>query len=315
MKRLPLLLALLLGLFLVPVQAHELTMAEIEVREVGAGDFLWQWTASGNVPAGQELSVTWPTGCVAQESVLHCGKEGLKGEIRIDGIGDSYSAAILRLRWQDGGDRAFTLTSRQPVARVFGSAEDRRGAWEVAGSYLTLGVEHILSGLDHLLFVIGLLFLVGFRKQLVVTITAFTVAHSLTLALSALGWLTLRPAPVEATIALSIMLVAGEALHREQTLSRRWPAVVAFLFGLMHGLGFAGALAEIGLPKQHFLMALLTFNVGVEIGQLLVVGSSLLLYRALARTGKFDWLRTPALYGIGALAGYWSIERAVAIFG
>jgi len=198
---------------------------------------------------------------------------------------------------------------------VYGAADDRRDAWEVSRNYLTLGVEHILSGVDHLLFVIGLLFLVGFRRQLIVTITAFTVAHSLTLVLSALGWLTLRPPPVEATIALSIMLVAAEALHREPTLSRRWPALVAFLFGLIHGLGFAGALAEIGLPKQHFLLALLTFNIGVELGQLLVVGVSLMLYRLLVRTGRFDWLRTPALYGIGALAGYWTIARTVAIFG
>ncbi len=308
------LVALLLGLMLPRAEAHEMTMAEMEVREVSAGDFFWQWTASGNVPASEELSITWPADCTAKDNVLHCGETGLKGEIRINGIGARYSAAILRLHWRDGGSRAFTLTSRQPVARVYGAADDRRDAWEVATSYVTLGVEHILSGLDHLLFVIGLLFLVGFRRQLVVTITAFTVAHSLTLALSALGWLTLRPPPVEATIALSIMLVAGEALHTEQTLSRRWPALVAFLFGLMHGLGFAGALAEIGLPQQHFLVALLTFNVGVEIGQLLVVGSAFVLYRLLARTGRFDWLRTPALYGIGALAGYWTIARTLAIF-
>ena len=306
--------ALLLGLFWPTADAHEMTMAEMEIREAGNGDFFWQWTASGNVPAGQELSIRWPSGCTAQDNVLHCGESGLKGEIRIDGIGGRYSAAIVRLNWREGGTRAFTLTSRQPVARVYGAADDRRDAWEVATSYVTLGVEHILSGLDHLLFVIGLLFLVGFRRQLVVTITAFTVAHSLTLALSALGWLTLRPPPVEATIALSILLVAGEALHTQPTLSRRWPALVAFLFGLMHGLGFAGALAEIGLPKQHFLVALLTFNVGVELGQLLVVGSALLLYRLLASTGRFNWLRTPALYGIGALAGYWTLERTVAIF-
>jgi hydrogenase/urease accessory protein HupE len=308
------LVALLLGFILPRAEAHEMTMAEMEVREAGAGEFFWQWTASGNVPASQELSVTWPAGCTAKDNVLHCGEAGLKGEIRISGMGDRYSATILRVRWREGGTRAFTLTSRQPVARVYGAADDPRDAWEVSTSYLTLGVEHILSGLDHLLFVIGLLFLVGFRRQLVVTITAFTVAHSLTLALSALGWLTLRPPPVEATIALSIMLVAGEALHKEPTLSRRWPALVAFLFGLMHGLGFAGALSEIGLPEQHLLVALLTFNVGVEVGQLLVVGSALLLYRLLARNGRFDWLRTPALYGIGALAGYWTLERTLAMF-
>src|SRR6185369_5960648 len=126
----------------------------------------------------------------------------------------------------------------------------------------------------------ALLFLVGFNRRLVTTITAFTLAHSFTLALSALGWLTLRSPPVEATIALSIMLVAGEALHKQATLARRWPALVAFLFGLVHGLGFAGALKEIGLPENHLSVALLTFNVGVEMGQLLVVGLAYLVYRS-----------------------------------
>jgi hydrogenase/urease accessory protein HupE len=184
---------------------------------------------------------------------------------------------------------------------------------EIAKAYTALGVEHILTGFDHLLFVIGLLFLVGFNRRLLFTITAFTLAHSFTLASSALGLLTLRPPPVEATIALSIMLVAAEALHRENTLSRRWPALVAFLFGLIHGLGFAGALKEIGLPQKHLSIALLTFNVGVEIGQLLVVSLAFAFYRLLSRTPKFSMARKPALYGIGTVAAYWSITRIVAI--
>src|SRR5262249_54924679 len=156
-------------------------------------------------------------------------------------------AAIVKIFWLDGQARVFTLTASQPEVHLYGSAEDRRGMGEIARAYVVLGVEHILAGFDHLLFVLSLLFLVGFNKRLVYTIRAFTLAHSLTLALSALGWLTLRSPPVEATIALSIMLVAAEALHKEPTLSRQWPALVAFLFGLVHGLGFAGALASIGL--------------------------------------------------------------------
>ena len=159
----------------------------------------------------------------------------------------------------------------------------------------------------------SLLFLVSFNRRLVYTISAFTLAHSLTLALSALGWLTLRSPPVEATIALSIMLVAGEALNKEQTLSRRWPALVAFLFGLVHGLGFAGALARIGLPQKHLFVALLTFNVGVELGQLLVVLVAYGVYRALAARPQFLAARTPALYAIGGVAAYWSIGRIVSI--
>src|SRR4029077_7138230 len=176
-----------------------------------------------------------------------------------------------------------------------------------------LGVEHILSGYDHLLFVLALLFLVGFNRRLVWTITAFTAAHSVTLALAALGLLTLRSTPVEATIALSILLVAGEALHSRQTLSRRWPALVAFLFGLVHGLGFAGALKEIGLPQHHLSVALLTVNVGVELGQLLVVAVAYPVYRAFASSPKFAFARAPALYAIGAVAAYWSIGRVVSI--
>jgi len=176
-----------------------------------------------------------------------------------------------------------------------------------------LGIEHILTGIDHLLFVIGLLLLVGFTRRLVLTITAFTLAHSLTLASSALGWLTLRPPPVEATIALSIVLVAAEALHRRETLARRWPALVAFLFGLVHGLGFAGALKEIGLPESHLLVALLTFNVGVEIGQLMTVGAALLLWRVAARWPRLARARTALLYAIGGVAAYWSWLRIAAI--
>jgi hypothetical protein len=165
------------------------------------------------------------------------------------------------------------------------------------------------------MFVAALLFLVGFRRQLVWTITAFTLAHSLTLASAALGWLTLRSAPVEATIALSIVLVAAEALHRRDTLARRWPALVAFLFGLVHGLGFAGALAEIGLPQNHLATALLTFNIGVEIGQLLAVGVVWAAWRVLHRMRFADRSRVPLLYGIGSLAAYWSWLRVAAVFG
>jgi hydrogenase/urease accessory protein HupE len=197
---------------------------------------------------------------------------------------------------------------------LFGSAEDQRGGAEIASAYVRLGVEHILSGIDHLLFVFGLLFMVGFRRKLVWTITAFTVAHSLTLASAALGWLTLRSPPVEATIALSIVLVAGEALHTRETLARRWPVVVAFLFGLVHGLGFAGALQEIGLPAKHLPIALLCFNVGVEIGQLLTVGTAWLFWMAIRNWPQALRARTPLLYGIGSVAAYWSWLRIVAIF-
>jgi hydrogenase/urease accessory protein HupE len=305
---------LALGLLPPAALAHEMTIAEMSLRELSPGDFIWQWTAtSDRLAYAEDLYPQWPPACRVDGNLLHCGPQGLKGEFSVDGVGRSYSAAMIKVYWLDGATRVYTLTGAQPSIQLFGSAEDQRGWSEIAYAYLVLGVEHILSGVDHLLFVIGLLFLVGFRKRLIGTITAFTLAHSLTLASSALGWLTLRSPPVEATIALSIMLVAGEALHTRQTAARRWPALVAFGFGLVHGLGFAGALKDIGLPQNHLLIALLTFNLGVEIGQLITVLACWLLVRLLAR---FEWFRAgrvPALYVIGGVAAYWSWLRIVAI--
>jgi hydrogenase/urease accessory protein HupE len=296
------------------VGAHEMSMAEMQLRETSRGEFLWQWTASEKRAASEDLTPVWPEGCQADAAMLRCGAAGLTGTLAIDGVGKRYSAALVKVYWLDGQSHVYTITAGQPKVQLYGAANDPRDSAQIAWAYVQLGVEHILSGVDHLLFVIGLLFLVGFNRRLLWTITAFTAAHSLTLASSALGWLVLRPPPVEATIALSIMLVAGEALHRRETLARRWPALVAFLFGLVHGLGFAGALKEIGLPDDHLLVALLTFNVGVEIGQLMTVAAAWLLWRASARFPRLALARTAALYGIGTLAAYWSWLRIAAIF-
>lgn len=313
MRRLHLLVLALLALVSSAVSAHELSMAEMEVRETSPNEFLWQWTASSDKAPAVVLAPVWPDSCSAEMNMLRCNERGLFGTLRVNGVGDAYSAAIVKIYWLDGQNRVFTLTTRQPEVHLYGSADDKRGMGEIAWAYVTLGVEHILGGFDHLLFVLSLLFLVGFNKRLVVTISAFTLAHSLTLALSSLGLLTLRSPPVEATIALSIMLVAGEALNKEKTLSRRWPALVAFLFGLVHGLGFAGALADIGLPQNNLFVALLTFNLGVEAGQLLVVILCYGLHRALQSKPQFVMARTPALYVIGSIAAYWSIGRIVGI--
>ena len=296
--------------------AHEMSIAEMELRETAHGEFVWQWVAvSDKRAAGEDLTPRWPEGCVAAESALHCGAEGLSGSLSVDGIGKRYSAALVRIYWYDGQVRVYTLSPSQPQVQLFGSSEDRRSWLQISSVYVVLGVEHILSGYDHLLFVCGLLFLVSFQRKLLWTITAFTAAHSITLACAALGWLTLRPPPVEAGIALSIVLVAAEALSSRPTLARRWPAVVAFLFGLVHGLGFAGALKEIGLPQHYLPAALFSFNVGVEIGQLLVVAAAWVLWRV-ARNWSFTArCRTPALYAVGSIAAYWSFIRVAAILG
>jgi hydrogenase/urease accessory protein HupE len=313
---------LLLGLALLTgaAAAHEMSMAEMEVREVAQGEFFWQWTASSDRLGGLtlnnlDLQPRWPEACQAEANALHCGVAGLQGKLVIDGVGKRYSAALVKVFWRDGQTRVYTLTAGQPTVQLYGAADDSRGIGEIAWAYTVLGVEHILSGVDHLLFVIGLLFLVGFRRKLVWTITAFTAAHSLTLASAAVGWLTLRSPPVEACIALSIVLVASEALHSRDTLARRWPALVAFVFGLVHGLGFAGALQDIGLPQQHLVVALLTFNLGVEAGQLLTVAAAWALVQALRKQPWALRLRNPALYGIGTLAAGWTWLRVGAIFG
>jgi hypothetical protein len=305
------------GLMALPASAHEISMAEMEMRQASPTDFVWNWGA-GNRTGEAVLRPRWPAGCNDDNGVLRCGPDGLSGRLGMDGVGDKFSAVLLRVHWMDGGTRVYTLTKGQPEITVYGSADDQRGMGEIARAYGLLGVEHILGGIDHLLFVLGLLFLVGFNRRLVGVITAFTAAHSLTLGLSALGLLTLRPPPVEAVIALSIMLVAEEALDDKPTLSRQWPALVALLFGLVHGLGFAGALKEIGLPENHLAVALLTFNLGVEVGQLMVVGLAGLLMWVLNRWAPADgvWVarsRVAALYAIGGLAAFWTLERASAI--
>ena len=293
-----------------PAHAHEMTMAEMEVRETSPGEFVWQWSAASDKrPMGNDLVPHWPEGCSAGPSALRCGSDGLKGTLTIEGVGKRYSAAMVKVVWLDGESRVYTLTAAQPSAQLYGSADDRRGTAEIARAYVALGIEHILSGIDHLLFVIALLFLVGFRRRLVGTITAFTLAHSLTLACSVFGWIALRPAPVEAVIAMSIVLVACEALRERETLARRMPALVSFLFGLVHGLGFAGALNSIGLPQSHLPVALLTFNLGVEIGQLMTVLVAYAVVRLPISHRVLGRARTPALYAIGVVAAYWCWVR------
>lgn len=303
------------ALLALPAGAHELSMSELQVRELAHGEFLLSWGAGEKSVPADSLTPVWPAHCRVEQTALHCGEQGLTGTVAVKGVGERFSALLIKVFWLDGQSRVYSITAGQTSARLFGAADDPRGMGEVAAAYTVLGIEHILTGVDHLLFVISLLFLVGFGRRLLWTITAFTAAHSLTLALSALGWLTLRAPPVEATIALSIVLVAGEALHRRETLSRRWPALVAFGFGLVHGLGFAGALKEIGLPDAHMSVALLTFNVGVELGQLLTVGLAWLAWRVARSWPAAARVRTPLLYGVGTVAAYWSWLRAAAIFG
>jgi hypothetical protein len=190
------------------------------------------------------------------------------------------------------------------------------GSWAAAATrYTALGIEHILLGIDHLLFVLGLLLLVHGGWMLVKTITAFTLAHSITLGLATLGYVSAPTRPVEAAIALSIVFVAAEIVHARQGhigLAARRPWVVAFAFGLLHGFGFAGALSEIGLPLGEIPIALLFFNVGVELGQIVFVGLALTLAWVLRRLPVSwpSWVEAAPAYAIGIMAMYWFIDRA-----
>jgi hydrogenase/urease accessory protein HupE len=230
--------------------------------------------------------------------------------IRIDRLDATFTDVLVRLVRSDGLVQTARATPSQPSVTVEASV----GRWEVAATYLKLGVEHILGGVDHLLFVFGLMLLVSGWRRLLGTITAFTVAHSLTLAGATLGWVHAPQAPVEAVIALSIVFVAVEVVRAHEGrpgLAQRWPWLVAFTFGLLHGFGFAGALREVGLPSQAIPVALLFFNLGVELGQLafvlIVVGLRHVFRGQLQRLPRGAW-RVPT-YGIGGVAAFWVIER------
>ena len=239
---------------------------------------------------------------------------GLAGlTLGIDGIAGGVTDVIVRVERLDGTSQVDRVLPDKPQFVVKGAT----GTAEVAWSYLVLGVEHILGGVDHLLFVLALLLIVSGGKRIFLTITAFTVAHSITLVAATLGWVHVPGPPVEAMIALSIVFVAAEIVHGlrgKPGLTARAPWVVAFSFGLLHGFGFAGALAEVGLPQNAIPVALLTFNVGVELGQLMFVAVALLVGAALRRAPlpRLTWMPYALPYGIGCVAMFWVIERVAA---
>ncbi len=238
---------------------------------------------------------------------------GIVGEtVFIDGLSSAFTEVLARVIRADGATQVARLTPSAPSFVV----EATPNAFAVVKSYLLFGFAHILGGFDHLLFVLALLILVPNMRILIWTITAFTVAHSITLAAATLGFVNFPQPPVEAVIALSIVFVATEIIHVSQGrpgLTQRRPWIVAFTFGLLHGFGFAGALTEVGLPEQAIPLALLFFNVGVELGQLAFVAAVLLSIalakRVLRETPK--WMPTATAYAIGMVASYWTIERVI----
>lgn len=319
------LLVLLLGMLAVPALAHEARPAYLQLQQTDADtyDVLWKVPGRGEdrrlaldvVFAHDVLTVGRPHVLFAGNAFIQRWqvrrKGGLDGtSIRIEGLQSTLTDVLVRLERMDGVMLTFSVSPSSPTFVV----EAEPGHWDVARTYLVMGVEHILGGVDHLLFVFALVILVNGGRRLFWTITAFTAAHSTTLAAATLGWVHVPPPPVEASIALSIVFLATEIIHSRAGrpgLTYRQPWIVAFLFGLLHGLGFAGALSEVGLPANAIPVALLFFNVGVEIGQLLFIAAVLAViagsHRIRLPHSNLSW-QLP-VYAIGTIAAYWTIDR------
>jgi hydrogenase/urease accessory protein HupE len=328
-------LLLLLACALLLLAIPRLSLADVfrpaylELRETGQGryDVLWKVPAQGDMRLAVDVSFPPdtvqelpPQGRFVSGAYVERWRISRPGgladqSIHIDGIASGVTDVIVRVERQDGTSQVERLLPANPQFVV----EAPTGTAAVAWSYLVLGVEHILGGVDHLLFVLALLLIVRGTKRIFFTITAFTIAHSITLIAATLGWVHVPGPPVEAMIALSIVFVAAEIVHGfrgKPGLTARAPWVVAFSFGLLHGFGFAGALAEVGLPQKAIPVALLMFNVGVEVGQLIFVAAALaagalLSQLRLSRPDRLQWVTS---YAIGAVAMFWVIER-IAAFG
>ncbi len=313
------------------VHAHEMRPGYLEIREsaVDTYDVLWKVPARGTSErlglhlqfADDVEMLAKPLGGFMADAHIQRMRirrtGGLTGTaIAIIGLSGTYTDVLLRLQRLDGTELTHRLTAARPSYTVAANP----GIWQVGWTYFVLGIEHILLGIDHLLFVLALLLIVGDWRKLIGTITAFTVAHSITLALATLGFVNVPGRPVEAIIALSIVFVAAEIIRGQQGkagLAERWPWVVAFSFGLLHGFGFAGALSEVGLPQTSIPMALLTFNLGVEAGQLLFVAAAICVYLAGAtvRIKPPAWVFAIPAYAIGGVAAFWTIERFIGFWG
>lgn len=322
-------MAVTMGTAMAPALAHELQPGFLELRETAPGQFdvLWKLPSLGEgSDMRMPITPTFPPTCrqLGETRSERAGSAwlftariecegGLAGRpIVIDGLEAFATDVLVRAQHADGSVETHVLKPVHPSVTLRRDGDARRGA----GAYLYLGIEHILLGIDHLLFVLGLLLIVRDRWMLVKTVTAFTVAHSITLAVATFGVASVAAAPLNATIALSILFLGPEivrAWRGETSFTIRHPWVVAFAFGLLHGFGFASGLAQLGLPRGEIPLALLLFNVGVEIGQLAFVIGVLLLERAF-RLLEIRWPklveRLPG-YLVGTAGAFWTIQRVV----
>ncbi len=329
-------LAALSLMFLVPAaSAHVFGPALLELKETAEDHFAVRWKEPAVRVRGTSLRPVLPTGCsgigmpavkrdltnvnagAVAEWAVSCADGLIEKTLGVEGLDTSQTSALLRIEFADGRVVRQVLTATAPAFTI----PDREGIFDLAISYGGLGVEHIATGLDHLTFVLGLTVLVVGRRRLVVTITAFTLGHSVTLALAALGVVQVPQELTEAVIALSIVVLAMElarmAMGGKPGILSTKPWAMAGLFGLLHGLGFAGALTEIGLPEGEIPLALFSFNVGIEIGQLAFIAIVLSVWALLRRVVPFDLsgqpLRFVPAYAIGTVAAFWFIQRSVLV--
>jgi hydrogenase/urease accessory protein HupE len=310
-------------------RAHEARPAYLEIKETSPNQFSVLWrtpvlagmrlpvvlTMPGDVKNLKEPVVQELADSLLERRWIDAGANGLAGkQIQFRGLQLTITDVLVRVEMLDGRTWTTIAHPSQPWVQIAASQ-----TWlGVAGAYLRLGIEHIWSGIDHLLFILALMILVKGTRRLVATVTAFTVAHSLTLAGATLGFVHVPQQPVEAAIALSIVFVACEIVHARQGWqgwTEQWPWMIAFTFGLLHGFGFAGALNAVGLPQTAIPVALLFFNVGVEIGQLLFIAAVLsimalgrwLIRRVAIPQPAWAWRLAP--YSIGGVAAFWMIQR------
>jgi len=305
-------------------RAHGLDPVSLALRETGPGTFEVTWHASALRLPGADVQPVLPARCrstgtpdaldagdrVVLRWTVECGATDLAGEtIAIADLAAAKINGLLSIERTSGPPIQTVLSPRSPAFVV----PARPGRFDVIRAYVALGIEHILTGPDHLLFVFGLLLLVPTSRLLVQTITAFTLGHSVTLSAAALGMAAVPQRPVEVLIAVSVLVLAVELARdgEPRTLLRRFPWGMAVVFGLLHGFGFAGALADAGLPAGDVPLALVSFNGGIEIGQLAFVAGIVLLRGALARRLPAIAVRAagPAVYAMGTLAAFWCYER------
>jgi hypothetical protein len=327
--RLALASLLVVGALAGDAAAHPLAPALLEIRETGGGRAEMRWRPPVHVTGAARMAPVLPSHChptgkrLERDADLNlevhwtvdCGSGGLTGgRISVEGLAATGAVALVRVVLVDGRVVDGVLRASDPVLLV----PERPGRLDVFWTYCGLGAEHILVGPDHLLFVFGLLLLVPALRPLVQTITAFTAGHSVTLSLAVLDVARVPQNPVEVLIAATVLALALElARPPAPTLMRRYPWAMALAFGLLHGLGFAGALREVGLPHGAIPLALFSFNAGIEIGQLLFVLVILVARQLLAsRLERLPrWARRAPIYAMGSLAAFWCVERAAALFG